>query len=158
MYFSGRRLWRQRPHVRPFSSLAYYSNPFNTFSFDRWAVAALTLVIQIRSKVELKAVPWLFFVRVCSSRLCNWSQNISNRGTDDHSAVHRLDRLYDIDPSGTSVSHTARLAHVDYHRSSATYQMGFQRPDTVTRSRRTLYCSLESRPMYALPVVFVSVG
>lgn len=39
-----------------------------------------------------------------------WQQNISNRGTDDHSTVHRLYRLLDIDPSGTSVSHTARPA------------------------------------------------
>jgi hypothetical protein len=113
MYFSGRRVWRQCPHVRPFSSLAYYSSIFNAFSSNRWAIAALTLVVQIRSKVELKTAPWLFSVRAYPSHLCNWSLNISNRGTDDHNAVHRLDCLHDIDPSGTSVPHTTRLARVD---------------------------------------------
>ena len=114
MYFSGCRLWRQCPHVRSFSSLTYsYSSPFYSLSFDRWAAATLTLVVQIRSRVELKTVPWLFFVRRYLSDLCNWSQNISNRGTDDHIAVHRLHRLHDIDTCGMSALHTARLARVD---------------------------------------------
>ena len=73
----------------------------------------MTLVVQIRSRVELKSVPWLFFVRLYLSDLRNWSQNISNRGTDDHIAVHRLDRLHGIDPGGMSALHSARLAHVD---------------------------------------------
>ncbi len=56
----------------------------------------------MRSRIELKGVPWLFLVRVLSESSCNRYQNISNGGTDDFDAVHRLHRLYGIDPSGTS--------------------------------------------------------
>ena len=54
--------------------------------------------------------------------------------------------------------HTKRLARVDLPTVPSATQVGFQRPDTVTRARRTLYCSLESRLMYALPVVSVFMG
>lgn len=71
-------------------------------SAPTWAVAALTLVVQIRSKVELKRAPWLFFMIIM--------------------------------PYIVLVAFMILILVV-----------GFQRPDTVTRARRTLYCSLESR-------------
>jgi hypothetical protein len=73
----------------------------------------------MRSRVELKGAPWLFLVRVLSKSSCNRYQNISNGGTDDYDAVHRLGRLYGIDPSGTSY-HAMRVSPVkiDYHSSA----------------------------------------
>ncbi|KAN0125707.1 hypothetical protein V8E52_000914 [Russula decolorans] len=70
-------------------------------SAPTWAIAALTLVVQIRSKVELKTAPWLFSMIIM--------------------------------PYIVLIVFMILILVV-----------GFQRPDTVTRERRTLYCSLDS--------------
>ncbi|KAF8483721.1 hypothetical protein DFH94DRAFT_321978 [Russula ochroleuca] len=77
-------------------------------SAPMWSVAALTLVLQIRSRVELKDVRWLFTMLMM--------------------------------PYISFIAFSVVILVV-----------GLQRPDTVTRSRRTLYCSMEWRSIYAAP-------
>jgi hypothetical protein len=57
-------------HLPPCPSLPILAYPcLNPFAFIRWSVAALTLILQIRSRVELKPVPWLPAVRSSSCLL-----------------------------------------------------------------------------------------
>ncbi|KAI0269457.1 hypothetical protein BGY98DRAFT_307056 [Russula aff. rugulosa BPL654] len=84
-------------------------------SAPTWAAAALTLVVQIRSRVELKSVPWLFFMIIL--------------------------------PYIVLIAFIVLILVV-----------GFQRPDTVTRARRTLYCSLESRPISLFSIGFTVIN
>ncbi|KAI9452810.1 hypothetical protein F5148DRAFT_496358 [Russula earlei] len=79
------------------------------------AVAALTLVIQIRSRLELKNVRWLPFMLLAPY-----------------------------------------LVFIAFF--VANLIVGSRRPDTVTRARRTFYCSVESRTLSLVSIGFTSVA
>jgi hypothetical protein len=57
-------------HLPPCPSLPILAYSRLNFAFIRWSVAALSLILQIRSRVELKPVRWLPAVR-SSSYLLN---------------------------------------------------------------------------------------
>ncbi|KAI0000994.1 hypothetical protein BJV77DRAFT_254309 [Russula vinacea] len=84
-------------------------------SAPMWSVAALTLVLQIRSRVELRDVRWLFVMLMMPY-----------------------------------------IAFITF--SVVILVVGLQRPDTVTRARRTLYCSMEWRSLSLVSIGFTSVN
>ncbi|KAH9976123.1 hypothetical protein BGW80DRAFT_1291502 [Lactifluus volemus] len=79
-----------------------------------WSVAALTLILQIRSRVELKTEQWIFPMLI---------------------APYIVFAFFAV------------IVAV----------LGAQHPDKVTRARRTLYCSLDSRAISLVSIGFTSI-
>ena len=87
-------------HLLPCPSFPIPSHPsLNVFAFPRWSVGALTLILQIRSRVELKPVRGLYVVRFSHSHI--WSRNMIDDEPDARSSVHILYCLPSRGPGGT---------------------------------------------------------